>query len=73
MLFRSGLTLTKFNFYFLMLGKLILKINSNFLEVNKRELNKVESENIYFIRIISEKIGFFLKTLSKKNGTIKPM
>lgn len=56
-----------------MLGKLILKINSNFLEVNKRELNKVESENIYFIRIISEKIGFFLKTLSKKNGTIKPM
>ncbi|KAB1960372.1 hypothetical protein EFP26_07705 [Lactobacillus johnsonii] len=67
------LTLTKFNFYFLMLGKLILKINSIFLKASKREHNKVESENIYFIRIISEKIGFFLKTLSKKNGTIKPM
>ncbi|AAS08900.1 hypothetical protein LJ_1078 [Lactobacillus johnsonii NCC 533] len=67
------LTLTKFNFYFLMLGKLILKINSIFLKASKREPNKVESENIYFIRIISEKIGFFLKTLSKKNGTIKSM
>ncbi|AZZ67686.1 hypothetical protein D7321_06125 [Lactobacillus johnsonii] len=67
------LTLTKFNFYFLTLGKLISKINSIFLKASKREPNKVESENIYFIRIISEKIGFFLKTLSKKNGTIKPM
>ena len=56
-----------------MLGKLISEINSIFLKANKREYNKVESENIYFIRIISEKIGFFLKTLSKKNGTIKPM
>ena len=56
-----------------MLGKLISEINSIFLKANKREHNKVESENIYFIRIISEKIGFFLKTLSKKNGTIKPM
>lgn len=56
-----------------MLDKLILKINSIFLKVSKRDSNKVESENIYFIRIISEKIGFFLKTLSKKNGTIKPM
>ena len=49
-----------------MLGKLILKINSIFLKASKRDHNKVESENIYFIRIISEKIGFFLKTLSKK-------
>lgn len=56
-----------------MLGRLILKINSIFLKASKREPNKVESENIYFIRIISEKIGFFLKTLSKKNGTIKSM
>ena len=56
-----------------MLGKLILKINSIFLKASKREHNKVESENICFTRIISEKIGFFLKTLSKKNGTIKPM
>lgn len=56
-----------------MLGKLISKINSIFLRANKIEPNKVESENIYFIRIISEKIGFFLKTLSKKNGTIKSM
>ncbi|PJN78257.1 hypothetical protein CWE03_07910 [Lactobacillus johnsonii] len=54
-----------------MLGRLISKINSIFLKASKREPNKVESENIYFIRIISKKIGFFLKTLSKKNGTIK--
>ena len=56
-----------------MLGKLILKINSIFLKVSKRDPNRIESENIYFTGIISEKIGFFLKTLSKKNGTIKPM
>lgn len=46
-----------------MLGKLISEINSIFLKASKREPNKVESENIYFIRIISEKIGFFFEDI----------